>query len=79
MPLLIWSLVVSKVEIPCKITCCSGNPLEPQLRSVIWKLSHGGEQNSGIVIMLRIGQSAWLQPKDASNMLVYGWPSETER
>jgi len=26
--------------------------------------------------MLRIGQSAWLQPKDVS--LVYGWPTETD-
>uniref|UniRef100_A0A6C0H267 Uncharacterized protein n=1 Tax=viral metagenome TaxID=1070528 RepID=A0A6C0H267_9ZZZZ len=32
---------------------------------MIGKPSYGGEQNSGIVIMLKIGQSAWLQPKDA--------------
>jgi hypothetical protein len=43
------------------------------------KPAYGGEQNSGIVIMLKIGQSAWLQPKDAKKLLVYGWPSETER
>ena len=60
----------------CKIACCSGNSLEPQLPSMSGKPAYGREQNSGMVIMLRIGQSAWLQPKDVS--LVYGWPTETD-
>ena len=40
------------------------------------KPAYGREQNSGMVIMLRIGRSAWLQPNDV--LLVNGWPSETD-
>ena len=61
---------------PCKIACCSGNSLEPQLPSMSGKPAYGREKNSGTVIMLKIGQSAWLQPKDVS--LVNGWPTETD-
>ena len=35
--------VVSEVERPCKITCCSGNPLELQLLSMYGKPAYGGE------------------------------------
>ena len=40
------------------------------------KPAYGREKNSGMVIMLRIGQSAWLQPNDV--LLVNGWPTETD-
>jgi hypothetical protein len=59
-----------------KIACCSGNSLEPQLPSMSGKPAYGREKNSGMVIMLRIGQSAWLQPNDV--LLVNGWPTETD-
>ena len=56
-------LVVWLIVLNCKITCCSGNPLEPLILSEYGKPIHGGEQNSGIVTIQRIGQSAWLYPK----------------